>query len=177
MMPRNSLSLRQLASPQALATYHGGRVLSNPKVAVIYSVRRTICNNGPAIAHHRRRLGGQFARRILPAQHRHVGVLGINTTYTDNTGMCRTACSTRARGHRHAGGPGRCGWPDVLNRRIEGGIVYAFQTGRGVRSADDLCRAVDTKVNLGGGFGSYCAYHGSSLERARRGRHPVMPFK
>ena len=47
---RSTLGGRSAATPRALnITYHGGRVLSSPNVAIIYWSRRTIYTGGPAV--------------------------------------------------------------------------------------------------------------------------------
>ncbi len=180
MVPRNSLGLRQLAAPQALnITYHGGRVLDNPKVAIIYWSRRTIYNNGPAV----NTFGPGSADNSLVGYYvRNIGTSAywnINTTYTDNTGkhVPNSLLYTQYWATDTLSPPIGVA-ANVPDRRIQSGIVYAFQSGRLTYDPQTIYAVLsDTKVNLGGGFGSYCAYHGMFTWQGKKVVYAVMPFQ
>jgi len=180
MPARSALGTQIPVTPQALnITYHGGRVLSNPNVAVIYWSRRTIYNNGPAV----NTTGAGSADASLVGYYlRTLGTSAywnINTTYTDNTG----AHVPNSLNYTQFWATDTLAPPvgvsaSVSDTKIRKGIVYAFQTGRLTYDAQTIYAVLsDTKVNLGGGFGFYCAYHDMFVWQGKKVVYAVMPFQ
>ncbi|MEP7347923.1 MAG: hypothetical protein ABI877_21820, partial [Gemmatimonadaceae bacterium] len=177
---RTALGTQQAATPQALnITYHGGRVLSNPNVAVIYWSRRIIYNGGPAVnttgaGASDGSLVGYYVRNLGTSAY-----WNINTTYTDNTG----AHVPNSLNYTQYWATDTLAPPvgvatSVPDSKIRKGIVYAFQTGRLTYDPQTIYAVLsDSKTNLGGGFGSYCAYHDMFVWRGKKVVYAVMPFQ
>jgi hypothetical protein len=177
---RTSLGSQPVVTPQAAnILYHGGRVLSSPNIAVIYWSRRTIYNGGPAV----NTTGAGSADGSLVGYYlRNIGTSAywnINTTYTDNLGhhVPNSLQYTQYWATDTLAAPP--GVPaNVPDKKIRKGIVYAFLTGRLTYDPQTIYAVLsDTKVNLGGGFGSYCAYHGKFMWQGNKVIYAVMPFQ
>ena len=177
---RSTLGGRSAATPRALnITYHGGRVLSSPNVAIIYWSRRTIYTGGPAVntfgpGSADGSLVGYWARNLGTSAY-----WNINTTYTDNLGnhVPNSLLYTQYWATDTLAPP--VGVPvNVPDSRIRNGIAYGFQTGRLTYDPQTIYAVLsDTKANLGGGFGSYCAYHDMFVWQGKKVIYAVMPFQ
>ncbi|MEO8634095.1 MAG: PKD domain-containing protein [Gemmatimonadales bacterium] len=144
--------------------YHGGPIIPQTKVAVIYWANSTIYAGGPAAGTvgtgaQDGSLVGHFLRNFAPSPY-----FNINSTYTDLVGGGHTVQNSVTYTQYWADNTGvpPANGSTVTNATIQAEINKGFTNGSLTYDPQTIY-AVFTlgNTNLGGGFGSqYCAYHG-----------------
>jgi len=160
--------------------YHGGPIIPNTKVAVMYWGSGTIYSGGPSagttgtgaqdgslIGHFLRNFGGS-------------PYFNINNTYTDNIGGGHTVANSVTYSQYWANNvnvPPSNG-STVTNATIQAEIIRGFTTGAWAYDAQTIYAVFTAgNTNLGGGFGSqYCAYHGAFNYNGNVVKYAAQPY-
>jgi hypothetical protein len=157
--------------------YHGGPIISSPRIAAIYWSATTIYSGGPApgttgSGSSDGSLVGLFMRSLGGT-----GYWNINSTYTDGTGthVGNVLAYTQF-------------WADntdvpasgssVSDAAVQAEVVKGLDSGALTYDASTLYAVFSANgVNLGGGFGTqYCAYHGHFTWNGNDVKYAVMPY-
>jgi hypothetical protein len=157
--------------------YHGGPIITSPRIVAIYWGSSTLYNGGPAAGttgagSQDGSLVGLFLRSLGGT-----GYWNINNTYT-NANHGRVANSL-AYGRFWADNTNvPASGASVSDAAVQSEVVKGFTGGALTFDASTLYAVFSGPgVNLGGGFGTqYCAYHGYFTWNGNNVKYAVMPY-
>lgn len=160
--------------------YHGGPILSIPKVAAMYWGSAPIYAGGPApgttgTGAQDGSLIGYFLGNLGGSPH-----WNINSTYTDTVGGGHSVPNSLAYTQFWANNvnvPPSSGTP-VSDKLIKQALTSGFTSGKLTYDPNTIYVIFSGgKTNLGGGFGTqYCAYHTVTSWQGKRIIYAVLPF-
>jgi hypothetical protein len=158
-------------------SYHGGPIITTPKIAAIYWYTGTLYNGGPAAGtagagSQDGSLVGLFLRSLGGT-----GYWNINSTYTNSSGG-RVANSLAYTGYWADNGNVPASGANVSDAAVQAEVVKGFTSGAFTFDGSTLYAVFSGPgVNLGGGFGTqYCAYHGHFSWNGNDVKYAVMPY-
>lgn len=158
---------------QGNITYHGGPIIYATRVATIYWGTTTIYSGGPTPG----TIGsGSQDGSLVGFFLNHLGgshYFNINTGYYDNTGTHVQNVLTYTQYWADNSDPGSA--PSDADIIAE--VTKAFTTGELTYDPSTLYHVLTgSGVNLGGGFGGYCAYHGHFTWNGNDVKYSAMPY-
>ena len=157
--------------------YHGGPIITTPRIVAIYWSGSTIFNGGPAAGTtgtgpQDGSLVGTFLRSLGGT-----GYWNINSTYTNASGG-HVANALAYGGFWADKTNAPASGANVSDAAVQSEVVKGLTSGALTYDASTLYAVFSGPgVNLGGGFGTqYCAYHGNFTWNGHDVKYAVMPY-
>ena len=158
-------------------SYHGGPIITSPRIVAIYWYGSPLFNGGPAAGttgtgSQDGSLVGLFLRSLGGT-----GYWNINNTYTNASGG-RVANSLNYAGYWADNTSVPASGASVSDAAVQAEVTKGFTSGKLTFDASTLYAVFSGPgVNLGGGFGTqYCAYHGNFSWNGNDVKYAVMPY-
>ena len=158
-------------------SYHGGPIITSPRIVAVYWYGSRLYNGGPAAGTTGAgsadgSLVGLFLRSLGGT-----GYWNINNTYTNSSGG-RVANSLNYAGYWADNTNVPASGASVSDAAVQAEVVKGLTGGQLTFDASTLYAVFSGPgVNLGGGFGTqYCAYHGNFSWNGHDVKYAVMPY-